>query len=149
MSCKTYTITIDNPTLDEYAQYYFSVHTKARKKPIEKPYLSLNTWMILPRQQMNCLKQKWKDFIIWYINKLGLQNEKLEQFNIEELVFMPTKRRSDPDNFVPKFVLDGFTESGFIIDDDGRHLKKLSISTDYDKDNPRTVFIVTTIEQTD
>lgn len=31
-----------------------------------------------------------------------------------------------------------FTESGFIIDDDGNHLKSLTLRTGYDKTNPRT-----------
>ena len=145
MICNTYNITIDNEVLDLYAKHYFIVHPKARKKPIEKPYLSLNTWMILPRQQMNALKQKWKDFIVWYINQLGLQDKHLKLFDVEERVYMPTQRRSDPDNFVPKFVLDGFTESGFIVDDDGKHLQRLSISTHYDKEHPRTEFVVTEI----
>ena len=52
--------------------------------------------------------------------------------------YMPTKRRIDPDNTVPKFILDGFSESGLIIDDDGRHLRSLTLKTDYDKERPRT-----------
>lgn len=50
----------------------------------------------------------------------------------------PSKRRVDCDNTVPKFILDGFSESGFIIDDDGKHLHSLTLKTGYDKDNPRT-----------
>ena len=42
------------------------------------------------------------------------------------------------DNTVPKFILDGFSESGFIVDDDGQHLKSLTLRTGYDKNNPRT-----------
>lgn len=142
----SYKIVIDNEVLERYAKHYFLDHPRAYKKPIDKPYLSLNTWMILPRQQMNALKQKWKDFIVWYIDSLGLRDIGLDHFTVEEHVYMPTQRRSDPDNFVPKFVLDGFTESGFIVDDDGKHLHMLSISTDYDKDNPRTEFIVTELK---
>ena len=67
----------------------------------------------------------------------------LEEFDMHFTSYMPTKRRADPDNYVPKFLLDSFTNSGFIVDDDGRHLKTLSLSTDYDKDNPRTEIDVT------
>lgn len=132
-------IIIDNDVINEYAEYYFKQHPKARKKPIERPTIpSLNTWIILPRPQMNALKQKHKDFGVWLINKLGLQDRQLDKFEMEFSVYMPTKRRSDNDNFVPKFILDAFTESGFIVDDDNKHLTKLIITSGYDKKNPRT-----------
>ncbi len=52
-----YKIIIDQALVDEYCEYYFKLHPKAKKKPIEKPmHPSLNTWMILPRIQMNSLK---------------------------------------------------------------------------------------------
>lgn len=136
---KEINIVIDNSVIDEYAEYYFKQHPRARKKPIERPTIpSLNTWIIMPRPQMNALKQKYKEFGIWLINKLGLQNEHLEEFEMEFTNYMPTKRRADADNAVPKFLLDSFTESGFIIDDDSLHLKKLTLMCRYDKENPRT-----------
>lgn len=136
---KEINIVIDNSVIDEYAEFYFMQHPRAKKKPIERPTIpSLNTWIILPRVQMNALKQKYKDFGIWYINKLGLQDEHLEEFEMEFTNYMPTKRRVDADNCVPKFILDSFTESGFIVDDDSLHLKKLTLMCGYDKDNPRT-----------
>ncbi len=94
--------------------------------------------MILPRIQMNVLKQKWKDFIIYWINDLGLQNRKFDNFEMIFTTYMPNKRRIDCDNTVPKFILDGFSESGFIVDDDSSHLKSLTLRVRYDKDNPRT-----------
>ncbi len=136
-------LVIDNDTLDEYNKHYFQLHPRAKKKPIEHPTTpSLNTWIILPRIQMNALKQKYKDFGIWLINKLGYQNLKLDKFEMEFTVYMPTKRRSDNDNFVPKFLLDSFTESGFIIDDDNKHLTKLILMSGYDKEHPRTEILV-------
>jgi Holliday junction resolvase RusA-like endonuclease len=115
-----YKLTIDNKLIDEYADYYFKSHPRARKKPIEHPYHeSINRWFIMKRPQMNMLKQKWKDFIIWWMRKLGYMDKKLGQFTMTFTVYMPTRRRIDPDNTVPKFILDGFTESGFIVDDDG------------------------------
>lgn len=87
---------------------------------------------------MNELKQKWKSFIIWWINELGLQDKCLDQFEMIFTTYMPTKRRIDCDNTTPKFILDGFAESGFIVDDDGAHLKSLTLKTGYDKNNPRT-----------
>lgn len=87
---------------------------------------------------MNQLKQRWKDFIVWWIRKIGYADLKLESFEIEYKVYMPTKRRIDPDNIAPKFIQDGLVESGLIVDDDGLHLKALTLITGYDKENPRT-----------
>lgn len=130
---------LNNDVLNKYNEYYFKEHPKAKKVPIEHPYHpSINSWFILPRMQMNQLKQKWKDFIIWWIDDLGLSNKKLDNFTVEVIVYFNIKRRHDIDNQIPKFILDGFTESGFIVDDDEHHLTKLILSTGYDKENPRT-----------
>lgn len=143
-----YHIVIDNSVLEEYNKYYFSIHKKAKKPPIERPiHPSINQWFIMQRPQMNALKQKWKDFGVWLIKKLGYDNLKLDKFEMECISYMPTKRRVDPDNLTPKFLNDSFTESGFIVDDDGNHMKGLTLRTDYDKENPRTEIFVRVIEE--
>lgn len=130
---------LDNKVLERYNTYYFLEHPRAKKKPIEKPYHpSINTWCILPRIQMNALKQKWKDFVCFWMKLEKLENKKLDSFDITITVFFDTKRRHDVDNQVPKFILDGFTEAGFIVDDDEKHLHSLTLKTGYDKENPRT-----------
>lgn len=130
---------LDNKVLERYNTYYFLEHPRAKKKPIEKPYHpSINTWCILPRIQMNALKQKWKDFVCFWMKLEKLENKKLNSFDITITVFFDTKRRHDVDNQVPKFILDGFTEAGFIVDDDEKHLHSLTLKTGYDKENPRT-----------
>ena len=134
-------LVLDQDVLDKYNEYYFSKHPKARKIPIEHPYHpSINTWCILPRIQMNALKQKWKEFGCWWIKELGYENMKLDSFSIVETVFFNSRRRHDVDNQVPKFFLDSLTESGFIVDDDEKHLHSLTLKTEYDKENPRTEF---------
>ena len=130
---------LDNKVLERYNTYYFLEHPRAKKKPIEKPYHpSINTWCILPRIQMNALKQKWKDFVCFWMKLEKLENKKLDSFDITITVFFDTKIRHDVDNQVPKFILDGFTEAGFIVDDDEKHLHSLTLKTGYDKENPRT-----------
>ena len=52
--------------------------------------------------------------------------------------YYSTNRRHDIDNSVPKFLLDGFSESGLIVDDDSTHLYKLTLQCAIDKDNPHT-----------
>lgn len=130
---------IDTNIVDRYNQYYFSQHPKAKKIQIEHPYHpSLNIWSIKPRFQMNALKQSWKNFIIWLIKDLGYENLYLDNVSITYDIYHPTKRRTDPDNYTPKFIHDGFVESGLLVDDDREHLHSLTIRCHVDKDNPRT-----------
>ena len=134
-------LTLDQTVLDKYNKYYFLEHPKAKKVPIEHPWHpSINVWCILPRIQMNALKQKWKDFVKFWMKLEKLENRQLDNFDIILTVFFNTRRRHDTDNQVPKFILDGFTESGFIVDDDEKHLHSLTLKTGSDKENPRTEF---------
>ena len=131
-------LVIDNDVLDDYFEYYKSIHPRAKKKPITMPYHpSINAWCILPRMSMNNLKQKWKDFIIWFVSISGYNDLQLDDFDVKYVAYFNTNRRHDVDNQVPKFILDGLTESGMIVDDDDKHLHKLTLATGYDKDNPR------------
>lgn len=134
-----YNLVIDNSVLEEYNRYYFLQHPKANKKPIVHPYHeSINVWMIMKRPMMNALKQRWKDFIKWYITQLGFSELHIDKCEISQVVYYPTNRRHDIDNSVPKFILDGLTESGMIIDDDSRHITRLTLECYVDKANPRT-----------
>ena len=136
---KNLTLVLDQSVLDSYNEYYFKKYPKRSKTPIEHPYHeSINKWFIMQRPAMNNLKQRWKEFCCWWIENLGYCDLRLEHFNMTFTTFMPTRRRYDPDNSTPKFILDGFSESGLIVDDDGMHLKALTLKTDYDKNNPRT-----------
>ena len=130
---------INTTTLSEYEKYYFKNHTKAKKKPISNPYHeSINTWMIMKRPMMNALKQRWKDFIIWFIKEQGYSNLRIEKCEMKFTTYYKTNRRHDVDNSCPKFILDGLSESGFIIDDDSKHITSLTLECFVDKDNPRT-----------
>lgn len=141
-------IVLDNSVLEKYNLYYFSQHPRAKKEPIEHPWHpSINVWFVMQRPQMNSLKQKWKDFIIWVINDLGYQDSKFDLFDMEYIVYMPTKRRIDPDNISPKFINDGLVESGFIVDDDGKHMRSLILRTEYDKEYPRSEIYIRPIEK--
>ena len=76
-------LVFDNETLSEYEQHYFSIHKKAKKKHIPHPYHeSINVWMIMKRPMMNALKQRWKDFIVWFIDKKGYSNLHIEKFDL-------------------------------------------------------------------
>lgn len=136
---KRITIVIDDAVLDEYAAYYFTLHPRAVKRPIEKPYHpTMNSWMIMKRPQMNALKQKWKEFVIWLVRREGYENLGLERCGMRLMTYYATSRRHDVDAGTPKFILDGFAESGMIVDDDYLHLRPLVLDCGVDKDRPRT-----------
>ena len=130
---------IDNDAIARYEQHYFSIHTRAKKKPIPHPYhQSINVWMIMRRPAMNALKQQWKDFIRYFVEEQGYANLHINKCEISQVVYYPNNRRHDTDNSVPKFILDGLVESGMIVDDDSQHMTKLTLECKTDLQNPRT-----------
>ena len=140
-------LVITNQTLADYEKYYFKHHPRAKKRPIDNPYHpSINQWMIMKRPMMNALKQRWKDFIVWFINEQGYSNLHIEKCEMKFITYYDTNRRHDVDATCPKFILDGFAESGFIIDDDSKHLTKLTLECYVDKDNPRTEIEIKVLE---
>lgn len=146
---RTIKLVFDDDTLRRYEEEcYFAKHPKAKKKPLAHPYQeSMNVWMIMKRPQMNALKQKWKDFMVWFIEDQGYTNLHIERCEMTFTVYKPTHRRLDLDNNSPKFLLDGLVESGFVIDDDMNHIQSLTLRGGCDKDRPRTEILITNIEQ--
>ena len=98
---------------------------------------------------MNALKQRWKEFIVYFIKSLGYENLKINKCEMTFITYMKTRHKADVDAYTPKFILDGFTESGFIIDDNYTILKSITLKIDYDKENPRTEIYVKVIEDSD
>lgn len=140
----TIKMVIDYDVVERYTKYYFEKHTKARVPPIKLPYHeSINSWMIMRRPAMNNLKQKWKDFIKWFVEEQGYTNLRIEKCELSQSIFYPTDRRHDLDNSVPKFILDGLVESGMVVDDDCKHITKLTLQCFTDKKRPRTELIFT------
>ncbi len=136
-------LTIDNDVLSRYDEHYFSIHTKAYKRPIPHPYHeSINVWMIMKRPAMNALKQKWKDFIRWLVDEQGYSNLRISKCEIHQTVYYPNNRRHDVDNSTPKFIIDGLVGSGMILDDDSEHLTKLTLECKKDIKNPRTEILI-------
>ena len=137
-------LVIDSKAVKLYNQYYFNLHPKARKEPIESPiHPSINKWMIMKRMAMNQLKQKWKDFVVWHIRSTTYENAQIEKCSMKFISYYKTKTRHDIDNFIPKFILDGMVDAGFIVDDDDKHLTSLTLECEYDKKLPRTEIYVT------
>ena len=56
---------------------------------------------------------------------------------VEITYYFPTRARHDADNYAGKFLLDGLTKAGVIVDDDLKHISTFIIGM-YDKEHPRT-----------
>lgn len=131
-------IVIDEDVLESWLQHYFEKHPRAKKKPIDSPvHPSINKWFIMHNQKMNKLKQDWKDFVVWVVERQA-PGVCVEKCSLVVTSYFKTQRRHDCDNYVPKFILDGLVESGLLVDDDDKHVEELSLRNRYDVSRPRT-----------
>ena len=146
---KTIKLVFDEETLLRYEkECYFVKHPRAKKKPLEHPYHeSMNKWMIMKRPMMNALKQKWKDFGVWFIEDQGYTNLRIDKCELIFTAYYGNNRRHDPDNSCPKAIIDALVEAGFIIDDDCKHIKALTLKCDTDVSRPRTEILVKILEE--
>ena len=92
------------------------------------------------------MKQDWKELIIWLMDYLGYTDLKIKRCKEYLNLYFDTNRRHDSDNYVPKFINDGLTASGVIIDDDFSCINTLIVNGVIDKENPRTEIILEVIE---
>ena len=144
---ETIKFVIDENTLKEYEKHYFKLHPKAEKSPIDKPrHPLMNQWMIMKRPMMNALKQKWKDFTKYIVESQGYTNLRIEKCEMKFVTYYDTNRRHDCDAACPKFILDGFADSGFIVDDDCKHLIRLILECYVNVENPRTEIFVNILD---
>jgi Holliday junction resolvase RusA-like endonuclease len=60
---------------------------------------------------------------------------------VELCYYFPDHRRRDADNYAGKFLLDGLTKAGVIVDDDLKHITTIIIGR-HDKKDPRTEITV-------
>jgi len=140
-------LVIDKAVMERYYDVYFVIHPRAQKVPLPYPYHeSINKWMIMKRPMMNALKQKWKDFIVWFVKEQGCDNLRITRCDIEFDTYYSTGRRHDTDNSCPKFIIDGLCESGMLVDDDSNHVASLLLKCFVDKDRPRTEIYIKNIE---
>ena len=63
--------------------------------------------------------------------------EPYQHAHITITYFFPTAARHDADNYAGKFLLDGLTRGGLIVDDDLKHITT-TIRGEIDRKNPRT-----------
>jgi len=130
-------IIIDENLLNAYYNnYYFIKYPKRKKKPIEEPsFPTLNSWIILNRMAMNQLKQQWKEFGEWVISYYNYKNLNINKCSICFEHTFKTKKRRDPDNYIPKFFLDAMVSSNMIIDDSLNVIEHLSLVCRYGEED--------------
>lgn len=80
------------------------------------------------------------------MRRSGARKKPPELARVEISYYFPDRKRRDPDNYAGKFLLDGLTKAGAIMDDDFRHIQ-LSVEGHCDKDRPRTIIKVTEIRR--
>jgi len=91
-------------------------------------------------------KASWTNAVIWQCK--ASKDRPARPYPLADVVIMyyfPTRTRHDADNYCGKFLLDGLTKAGIIVDDDMAHIR-LHIGGDCDRANPRTVITVTEVE---
>ena len=132
----TITIEFTQELLNEWLKLYFKKHPRAKKIPIETPAQpSLNKWIILMRPEMNTLKQNYKDFCAYVVQKCGLEMLGISKCKCRYMVYVSTRTRIDTDNITPKFILDSLTAeaTGVICDDGFSCITELTLLGEYRK----------------
>lgn len=85
-------------------------------------------------------KKKWTEAVCW-MAKAERPPEPYRHARVTITYFFPTAARHDADNYAGKFLLDGLTKAGVIVDDDLKHITTV-IRGDVDRKRPRTVIEV-------
>lgn len=144
------TISFTQDLYDEWTQMYFKKHPRATKKPLlsSNVLLSMNRWIILPRMSAMTLKERWKEFVTWVVEKHGYTNLNIKRCEVDVKILYPTRKEFDLDNFSSnKYVFDGFSNANLWIDDSYTHVQKISISGEYKPKVAQLDYIITILEK--
>lgn len=90
-----------------------------------------NTW------EYRAEKQRWTEAVMWVVLAKEKPKKPFDRARVKITYFFPTNARHDADNYAGKFLLDGLTKAGVIVDDDLKHITTTIIGK-VDKNNPRT-----------
>ena len=90
-------------------------------------------------------KKRWTEAVMWAA--AGQRpKEPYPLADVKILYYFPSRRRHDADNYCGKFLLDGLTKAGIIVDDDFAHIR-LGVAGAVDAAEPRTIITVEPIEE--
>jgi Holliday junction resolvase RusA-like endonuclease len=95
-----------------------------------------NTW------EYREAKKKWTEAVQWAVKAARAKPERpFAHAAVTLTYYFPTNARHDADNYAGKFLLDGLTRAGVIVDDDLKHITTMIIGN-HDAKNPRTEIYV-------
>lgn len=142
MNSKDIIITFNQEGLEKYNAHYFKLNPRKKKIYIEKPMVrSLNKILIITnRMVQNTYKQAYKDYSVFIVKEFGLDMIGIIKADLEVEFTFPTKIRHDLDNYSIKEIVDGFTESGLIVDDSYHHIQSIKTTARYEKGVSKMVF---------
>lgn len=87
-------------------------------------------------------KREWTDAVVWAIKAARVRlPQPFEHALVTITYYFPTAGRHDADNYAGKYLLDGLTKGGLIVDDDLKHITT-TICGEVDRNNPRTEIVV-------
>lgn len=87
-------------------------------------------------------KSEWTRLVMMAIKRQNIRLSKPFEHSIVTITYyFPDNRRHDADNYAGKFLLDGLTRGGVIVDDDLKHITTIIVG-DIDRGNPHTVITV-------
>lgn len=109
---------------------------KTIKITIPEIHPSLNQILRMHYHKRNTENKKWAALVAFFDNRRKKRGP-LKKARVKITYFFPDNRRRDPDNYSPKFLMDGLVNAGVIEDDSFRHVE-LTIAGEVDKDDPRT-----------
>ena len=141
----TIVIEFTEKDLEEWTKQYFKDNPRCRKIPLDSCIArSLNKMLVITnRIVQNNYKQHYKDYTCFVVSKNGYKNLGISKANLHVHFTFPTKIRHDLDNYTVKEIMDGFSESGLIVDDDYYHIENLHISACYEAKVTKMTFTFT------
>lgn len=143
-------ITLNAETLEAYDQHHAKFHPKRKKPSLDwagkkrtGQLVSWNRFVNCPNRIMqNQWKQEFADYTQYLLRKQGLSNKNIERCAIVVKQYNSTRAKSDSDNIMVKASLDAMVKEGFITEDNYTVVNPVILTTDYDKDNPRSEICV-------
>lgn len=129
-------IEINQELVDEFNTYYKKQNPRTKKEAIPSPLCpTLNKFTTMVRMAQNDSKQKYKQFMIYILERNNVEKLMLEDCEICYTVTYPTLTRRDLDNAVlnSKYYGDSMVQYGLLKDDSYFQVKLLSFKARYEK----------------
>lgn len=104
---------------------------------------SLNKMLVIQnRVVQNTYKQAYKDYGSFAVKHYGLENLGISKTDLEIKFTFPTKVRHDLDNYLGgcKEIIDSFTETGLIVEDNYWCVNSIKATAEYEKGITKMTF---------